>query len=125
MYVDADDVAAAVSSFLAKAESLHARRDDSGDDADDSDREEQQQPQTSAAAAAAGHAQKISKPFLPLDLLKELQVHLSHGKQAGVLGQVDEEQLRQLLKMLLGHVQLGDGKLLDEEDMVRAAAIGR
>jgi hypothetical protein len=53
-------------------------------------------------------------------MLKELQASLSNAKQAGVMGQLDEELLRQLLRALLGHVQLGNDMPLDEHDVVRA-----
>lgn len=58
---------------------------------------------------------------MSLDLLKRLQGSLAAGKQAGVLAQLDQEQLRQLLLLLLDHVRLGQDQLLDEQDTVREA----
>eukprot|EP00882_Tetradesmus_deserticola_P026901 GHRQ01029722.1.p2 GENE.GHRQ01029722.1~~GHRQ01029722.1.p2 ORF type:complete len:160 (+),score=55.35 GHRQ01029722.1:884-1363(+) len=54
-------------------------------------------------------------------MLKELQASLSNAKQAGVTSQLDSEQLRQLLRVLLSHVQLGDNMLLDEQDAASSA----
>jgi hypothetical protein len=53
-----------------------------------------------------------------MGLLKQLQSSLAAGKQAGILSQLDQEQLRQLLLLLLDHVRLGQDQLLDEQDTV-------
>lgn len=118
-----EDVAASVSSFLEKAAVLQQASHDADAETDEEEEEQQQQAAASAGSSqAATHSrQQLSQPFLPLDMLKELQASLSHGKQAGVISQLDAEQLRQLLLLLLGHVRLGDSKLLDEQETVRAA----
>lgn len=59
-----------------------------------------------------------------LELLKQLQSSLAAGKQAGILSQLDHEQLRQLLLLLLNHVRLGQDKLIEEHDMVSSSATG-
>lgn len=121
--VPAGEVAAAVSSFLAKAEALQLEHVNINCEADNNEGEQQQQSPGSAAAQGndAGQKSRLSKAFIPLDLLKDLQVHLSRGKQADIIHQLDTQQLRQLLMLLLGHVQLGDAKLLDAHDTVSSA----
>lgn len=54
-------------------------------------------------------------------MLKQLQSSLAAGKQAGILSQLDQEQLRQLLLLLLELVRMGQDQLLDEQDMVSFA----
>jgi hypothetical protein len=51
-------------------------------------------------------------------MLKQLQSSLAAGKQAGILSQLDQEELRQLLLLLLELVRMGQDQLLDEQDMV-------
>lgn len=72
---------------------------------------------------SAGRGRKAAQQgpgaAVSLDLLKQLQGSLAAGKQAGVLAQLDQEQLRQLLLLLLDHVRLGQDQLLDEQDTVR------
>jgi hypothetical protein len=121
-------VAGDISSFLSKAAALqeaHAASLAAGiSSAEEGEDEQQQQQQhkkrrganTSKHAARDG---QLPQPFLPAAMLKELQASLSNAKQAGVTSQLDEEQLRQLLRMLLGHVQLGIELPLDEHDVVR------
>lgn len=74
---------------------------------------------------SAGRGRKAAQQgpgaAVSLDLLKRLQGSLAAGKQAGVLAQLDQEQLRQLLLLLLDHVRLGQDQLLDEQDTVREA----
>jgi hypothetical protein len=92
-------------------------------DAEDEQQQQQQQHKKRRAAKASKHAAQdgnLSQAFLPAAMLKELQASLSNAKQAGVTSQLDEEQLRQLLRMLLGHVQLGNDMPLDEHDVVRS-----
>lgn len=73
-----------------------------------------------AKRARKGHGGKASRQggAAPIDLLKQLQNSLAAGKQAGILLQLDQEQLRQLLLLLLDHVRLGQDLMLDEQEAV-------
>eukprot|EP00775_Hariotina_reticulata_P010526 gene10526-10686_t len=71
------------------------------------------------ATATGKHADRQHKshqPFIPLEQLKSLQVTLAAGKQAGVLQQLEHEQLRRLLLLLVEHVKLGIDQPLGEHD---------
>ncbi|WIA08603.1 hypothetical protein OEZ85_008032 [Tetradesmus obliquus] len=121
-------VAADISSFLSKAADLQAAHAASlaagSSSAEEAEDEQKQQPKKRRAAKAAKRAAqdgKLSQPFLPAAMLAELQASLSNAKQAGVTSQLDEEQLRQLLRALLGHVQLGIDLPLDEHDVASSA----
>jgi hypothetical protein len=124
----AADVAADISSFLSKAAALqqaHAASLAAPASSEEEAEHDQQQHKKRRAAAKKRSKQdsqdgKLSQAFLPAAMLKELQASLSIAKQAGVTGQLDEELLRQLLRALLGHVQLGNDMPLDEHDVVRA-----
>lgn len=118
-------VAADISSFLSKAADLQAAHAASlaagSSSAEEGEDEQKQQPKKRRGAKAAKRAArdgKLLQPFLPAAMLAELQASLSNAKQAGVTSQLDEEQLRQLLRALLGHVQLGIDLPLDEHDVV-------
>jgi hypothetical protein len=67
---------------------------------------------------SAGRGSKASQAPVPVAMLKQLQTSLAAGKQAGILHQLDQEQLRQLLLLLLDHVRLGQDQLLDEQETV-------
>lgn len=94
--------------FLAKAQGLQPAS--TGHGSDDAEDGEQQQ--------------LLQQPFLPLDMLKQLQASLASGKQAGVVAQLDHTQLRELLLLLLAHVRLGSNVLLDEQEAVSACRQG-
>lgn len=120
------DVADSVASFLAQATA--SQGDGAAAGADGADEQ--------AAAPKGGRARKGSKQRaaaqqpaakggpMSLESLKQLQASLAAGKQAGVLSQADPEQLRQLLLVLLPHVQAGQELLLTEVDAVRSGVHG-
>lgn len=80
----------------------------------------------SKAAAAANPARHVErrwqlrKPFLPLRWLQQLADALSHARSAGAMPRVDSSLLAQLLVALEGHVETGLGRVVDDDDGVRA-----
>lgn len=56
---------------------------------------------------------------MPLEVLRQLHNSLAAGKQAGIIAQLDQEQLRQVLLLLQDHVRLGQEQMLEEDEAVR------
>jgi hypothetical protein len=109
----AASVAEDISSFMQRA----AAQDDTAQQADEA-------PAGKRARKSAGHGGRSAQwGPVSIDMLKQLQSSLAAGKQAGILSQLDQEQLRQLLLLLLELVRMGQDQLLDEQDMVSHARL--
>lgn len=86
---------------------------------DDGAQQADEAPAGKRARKAAGPGGRSAQCGpVSIDMLKQLQSSLAAGKQAGILSQLDQEQLRQLLLLLLELVRLGQDQLLDEQDLV-------
>jgi len=74
------------------------------------------------ASAVRRHADnQRTQPIIPLEQLRSLHITLAAGKQAGILQQLEHEQLRRLLLLLLEHVKLGIDQPMGEHDKVSHA----
>lgn len=103
---------------MQRAAALSTEQGEAGQQADAAD----EGPAGKRSRKSAGRgARATQQGGVPMDLLKQLQSSLAAGKQAGILSQLDQEQLRQLLLLLLDHVRLGQDQLLDEQDTVSTA----
>jgi hypothetical protein len=111
----AASVADDISSFMQRAAALSTEQDEAEQQTDAAD--EAPDGKRSRKSAGCG-ARATQQGCVPMDMLKQLQSSLAAGKQAGILLQLDQEQLRQLLLLLLDHVRLGQDQLLDEQDTV-------
>lgn len=109
--LSAAEVAEEINSFISRAAALTNNEGGAAQQADDGN---EAPAGSKRSRKSAGRANQPPR----LELLKQLHSSLAAGKQAGILAQLDQEQLRQLLLLLLDHVRLGQDRLIEDQDTV-------